>query len=154
MGRRDDSPQPARVKSCPATAQGDEPVNPKGGKKRAQAAARNDEAVAARLLADWIKKITDVELPIATEAKDGVPAVFIGKAAVQAGLKLDDIASASREGVRIVADDKRILIGGQSDAATHKAVCRFLEELGCRYFMDGPLGEVFPRTRTLAPRTS
>lgn len=31
-----------------------------------------------------------------------------------------------------------------------KAVCRFLEELGCRYLMDGPLGEVFPRSTTLS----
>ena len=26
----------------------------------------------------------------------------------------------------------------------------FLEELGCRYFMDGPLGEVYPHTKTLS----
>jgi hypothetical protein len=145
---KDGSPNAVIVTSAPP--ENPQPANPKGGKKRAQTAARNDEAAAARLLADWIKKITDVELPIAAEAKDGVPAIFIGKAAAEAGLKLDDIASASRERVRIIADEKRILIGGQSDAATHKAACRFLEELGCRYFMDGPLGEVFPRTRTLA----
>ena len=30
-----------------------------------------------------------------------------------------------------------------------KAVCRFLEHLGCRYFMDGALGEVFPRSADL-----
>ena len=52
--------------------------------------------------------------------------------------------------VRIVVEENRILIAGQSEAATVKAVCRFLEELGCRYFMDGPLGEVFPRSPDLA----
>src|SRR5205814_5309556 len=84
------------------------------------------------------------------KAVEGATAIYVGKAAVAAGLKLDDIVSASHEGVRIVADDKRVLIGGQSDEATLKAVCRFLEELGCRYLMDGPLGEVFPRSTTLS----
>ena len=51
--------------------------------------------------------------------------------------------------MRIVADGQRVLIAGQSEGATLKAVCRFLEALGCRYLMDGPLGEVFTRTRTL-----
>jgi len=124
------------------------PVKGKGSRKKQ--APENDEALAARTLVEWVKKITAVELPVAEKAADGVPAIYIGKAAVAAGLKLDDIASASREGVRIVADGKRVLIGGQSDEATLKAVCRFLEELGCRYLMDGPLGEVFPRSTTLS----
>ena len=47
------------------------------------------EARAVRVLVEWIKKITDVELPVATEAKPGTPAIYIGKAAIQAGLKLD-----------------------------------------------------------------
>ena len=51
-----------------------------------------------------------------------------------------------------MADDSRVLIAGQNGTATVKAVCRFLEELGCRYFMDTPLGEVYPRTRELVRR--
>jgi hypothetical protein len=124
---------------------------PKGGKKRAPEAAAGGEGQAVRLLVQWVKKITDAELPVADKAGAG-PAIYVGRAAVRAGLKLDDIDSPTREGVRIVVEDKRVLIGGQSDAATVKAVCRFLEELGCRYLMDGPLGEVYPRSRDLAVR--
>ena len=36
-----------------------------------------------------------------------------------------------REGVRVVCDGKRILVAGQNDTATVKAVCRLLEEMGC-----------------------
>jgi len=79
--------------------------------------------------------MTDAELPVADKAKDGVPAIYVGRAAVAAGLKLDDIVSASQEGLRIVADGQRVLIGGQSQGATLKGVCRFLEALGCRYLM-------------------
>ncbi|MCX7006989.1 MAG: hypothetical protein NTY53_07025, partial [Kiritimatiellaeota bacterium] len=75
------------------------------------------------------------------------------RAAEQAGLKPDDIVSASHERVRIVTDERGVLIAGQSETATLKAVCRFLEELGCRYLMDGPLGEVFPRSPTLTVGT-
>jgi hypothetical protein len=120
---------------------------PAKGKKRAE--VLSGEAQAARLLVEWLKKITDAELPVAARAGDG-PTIYVGKAAVRAGLKLDDIDSPTREGVRIAVDDKRVLIGVQSEAATLKAVCRFLEELGCRCFMDTPLGEVFPRSRDLS----
>jgi hypothetical protein len=119
----------------------------RGGRKSGDGGA---DAAAVRVLVDWIKKITDAELPVAAAAPVGRPAIYIGKAALAAGLKLDDIESPSGEGVRIVVDSGRILIAGQNDAATLKAACRFLEALGCRYFMDGPLGEVYPRTATLS----
>jgi hypothetical protein len=121
-----------------------------GGRKRGAEPEGQGETLAVRILVDWVKKITDADLPVAAEPPAGGPAIYVGRAAVQAGLKLDDIQSLSHEGVRIVVDEKRILIAGQSEAATVKAVCRFLETLGCRYFMDGPLGEVYPRTATLA----
>ncbi len=126
------------------------PAPVKGRVPKKKAAPESDEALAVRTLVEWVKKITDVELPVAEAAADGVPAIYVGKAAAAAGLKLDDIASTSHEGIRIVADEKRVLIGGQSEGAKLKAVCRFLEELGCRYLMDGPLGEVFPRSTTLS----
>ena len=133
-----------------ATPREPEPLPAKGKGARKKAAPQNDESLAASTLAEWVKKITDADLPISDKPTDGVPAIYIGRAAVAAGLKLDDIVSPSHEGVRIIVDEKRVLIGGQNDEATLKAVCRFLEELGCRYFMDGPTGEVFPRSRTLA----
>jgi hypothetical protein len=54
--------------------------------------------------------------------KDGQPAVYIGEAAIRAGLKLDDIDSPSREGARIRSAGSRILIAGQTTPATHRAV--------------------------------
>jgi hypothetical protein len=113
-------------------------------------ASDGSETLAVQILVDWLKKITDAELPVAASAPEGRPAIYVGQAAIAAGLKLDDIASPSHEGLRIVADDSRVHIAGQNGAATAKAVCRFLEELGCRYLMDTPLGEVYPRSRNLS----
>ncbi len=115
------------------------------GKKKNVAVA-GDEALAGRLLVEWVKKISDAELPTATTPPKNGPTIYIGQAALDAGLKLDDIVSPTHEGLRIVVEENRVLIAGQTESATAKAVCRFLEQLGCRYFMDGPLGEVFPRS--------
>jgi hypothetical protein len=109
------------------------------------------DAMAAQVLSEWIKKITGAELPIVTAAPKDAAAIYVGAAAVQAGLKLTDIDSPTHEGLRIVCDgQQRILLAGQDGPATVKAACRLLEELGCRYLMDSPLGEVYPRMATLS----
>ena len=124
------------------------PAAAKGSKQKKGVVS--DEEFAVQTLVEWIKKITDAELIVSDKPQENVPAIYIGQAAIDAGLTLNDIASASHEGLRIIADERRVLIAGQSEAATLKAVCRFLEELGCRYLMDTPLGEVFPRSKTLS----
>lgn len=111
---------------------------------------KSDDLAAASVLADWIEKITDVRLEIVGQPHKARPTVYVGTAAIKAGLELNDIDSPTKEGLRIISDGKtKILIGGQNKTSTMKAVCRFLEELGCRYFMDNELGEVYPRSKTL-----
>ncbi len=148
VARPDTAPfaEPSSRKSRSATKT-DAPDRPR---VRAASDPQSDEMLAARTLVDWVKKMTGAELPITNTVPPEGAGVFIGQAAMDAGLKLHDIVSPSREGARIEADGRRILVAGQSEAGTLKAVCRFLEELGCRYFMDGPLGEVYPRRRTLS----
>lgn len=127
----------------------DKTTSPRGKNRKSRRRSDASDAVAAATLAEWIRKITDVELPIVATAQAGKPAIYVGAAAMQAGLKLDDIKSPTREGMKVLCDGRRALLGGQCPTATVKAACRFLEELGCRYFMDHPLGQVYPRTRTL-----
>ena len=142
---RDGKPTACIVSSASAAAVAQPPA--KGAKKPA---LETDEDLAVRTLVDWVKKITDAELPVSNKPMEGLAPIFVGNAARAAGLSLEDISHPGREGLRILAEEKRLLIGGQSEGATLKAVCRFLEELGCRYFMDSPLGEVFPRAQTLS----
>lgn len=136
------------------------------GKVKERGRFATNDAEAAKVLLDWIEKITDVRLPVVAEAPKGKPAIYIGAEAVKAGLKLDDIDSASNEGSRVVVKGNRALIGGQDGRATVKAACRFLEELGCRYYMDTSylarsgaspfkelgeqLGQIYPRTKNLS----
>lgn len=132
----------------------DRPAGPaadgKGRRGKADAGQGGDEE-AARVLVDWIRKITGAGLPVVSEPPpDGGAAIYVGAAAVRAGLSFDDPTGPGREGVRIVVDGRRALVAGPSGAVTLKAACRFLEELGCRYYMDGELGEEYPRTPTLS----
>jgi hypothetical protein len=113
-----------------------------------------DDPGAAGVLVDWIEKMTGATLPVVEQASAGKPAIYVGAAAVKAGLNLSDIDSPTNEGLRIVSDGKsRILIGGQNGTSTMKAACRFLEELGCRFFMDNDLGQVYPRRKTVTVGT-
>ncbi len=120
-----------------------------GRKKRGGGFECNDQT-AAEVLADWIEKMTDVRLEIVSQVQNGRAAIYVGAAATGAGLNLNDIESPTKEGLRIISDgSSKILIGGQNETSTVKAVCRFLEELGCRYFMDNDLGEVYPKKKTI-----
>ncbi|MEY4613246.1 MAG: hypothetical protein RL179_1219, partial [Planctomycetota bacterium] len=58
----------------------------KGKNPRQNVVLKSDEALAVHTLVDWVKKITDAELQITDKPKDGVPAIYIGQAAIKAGL--------------------------------------------------------------------
>ena len=129
------------------------PPIPVANKKRVRGFPANDRS-AAKVLATWIKKISGAELPIVNTAPKGKTPIYIGRAAVEHGLDLSGIKSPSKEGLRILCDGHKLLIGGQNGTATVKAVCRFLEELGCRFFMDHQLGEVYPSLKTITVSNS
>ena len=95
------------------------------GESRAERVPRGfpvNDGAAAQVLTDWIEKITDVELPVAETVPAGRLGIYIGSSAVEAGLELADIPCPTREGMRILSDGDRILIGGQCGTATMKAV--------------------------------
>src|SRR5436190_23060125 len=88
------------------------------------------DAMAAKVLGEWVKKMTAAQLPMAESAPQEGVAIYVGQAAQKAGLKLDDIDSPTHEGLRVVCDGRRILLAGQDATSTVKAACRLLEELG------------------------
>jgi hypothetical protein len=127
-----------------------QPARARAAKNQPKRIGTAGDAMAAQVLAEWIKKITGADIPIATEApKDSTP-IYVGVAAIKVGLKLDDMDSPTHEGLRVFCDGQRILLAGQDDRATVKAACQLLEEIGCRYLMDSPLGEVYPHAATLS----
>src|SRR4051812_49317606 len=99
------------------------PARTRAAKNQPKRASTPSDAMAAQVLAEWIKKITGADIPIATEPpKDSTP-IYVGQAAIKAGLKLDEFDSPTHEGLRVVCDGQRILLAGQDGTATVKAAC-------------------------------
>ncbi len=119
----------------------------RAAQNRKAAAAKLGAGAAAKTIADWVEKMSGARLEIVTEMPKSGNVILIGQPAVDAGLKLDAIQSESHEGLRVKTDGSKILIAGQNPTSTLKAGCRMLEELGCRYVMDHPLGEIYPKTK-------
>lgn len=103
---------------------------------------------AADDLARYIERMSGARLDIVTDPVRGRSAVLLGEPAVKAGLKLTG-PTLWKEAYSIRATDGKLLIAGESDIATRYAVYHFLETLGCRWFMDGELGEVIPSLKTI-----
>jgi hypothetical protein len=54
-----------------------------------------------------------------------------------------------QQGLRIVVDEGGVGLAGESDLATSYAVYTLLDQLGCRWFLPSPLGEVLPESKTV-----
>jgi hypothetical protein len=54
------------------------------------------------------------------------------------------------QGFRLVSGDRGIGLVGESDLATSYAIYTLLDQLGCRWYIPGPLGEVLPALKTIA----
>lgn len=121
------------------------PVDPNDTKRRS--APKPPAGEAATLLQEWVKLMSGATLPIATEPSATGINIYVGTAAITAGLDLSGIQSESREGIRIKADDRNVYLGSQQDGhAATRAVGRFLEtEFGCRYFSTKEWGRVYPK---------
>src|SRR5262249_25432282 len=54
------------------------------------------------------------------------------------------------QGFRIVANEMGVGLAGESDLGTSYAIYTLLDQLGCRWYMPGTLGEVLPELKTIA----
>jgi len=120
------------------------------GQPAATIVAQTADIGAANLLQEWVKLMSGAELTITNQAVAKGVNIYVGQAAVAAGLKLADIKSRSHEGLRVKCDGKDVRMAGQNGRATFRAVARFLEEeFGCRFFDYTALGKIYPDLKTL-----
>jgi hypothetical protein len=78
---KDGQPQAVIVITAQAAAQ----IRPAGR------GLQKNEGIAAQVLAEWVKKMSGAELPIVQAPPAEGAAIYVGQAAVQAGLTLDDV---------------------------------------------------------------
>lgn len=109
-----------------------------------------DVRTAAEEICTYLEKMSGARLDI--RESDSVPAnqpaIMLDSIAIKSGLKLL-APTRSKEAYSIRTDGRHVLIGGESPTTTLYAAYHFLETLGCRWFMEGELGEVVPSTKTI-----
>jgi len=114
------------------------------------------EKEAARLVVEYIEKITGATLPIVKESKQigNHPRIIIGRNNLQSksGITVRQGGYPVREQVIIkrVGNDL-YLLGNDSYSydGTYIAACMLLEHFGVRWYWPGEVGEVVPRRKTL-----
>ena len=101
-------------------------------------------------LAAVLKKMTGREVPVVTgPAPAGKTPIFIGSSA-QAVFGPVGASAPFQQGMRVVVDaGKGVGLYGESMLADSYAVYTFLDQLGCRWFMPGELGEIIPQKAEL-----
>jgi len=109
---------------------------------RSEAAKR-----AAGELVQFIERISGAKLPVVQQLPDG-PAIWLGIA--NDCPRLGEIPKLKPEGFLISCDGvKRLWLMAKDDPALGHVVHAFLEKLGCRWYMPGPIGENIPKKPTI-----
>lgn len=127
------------------------------------AQANEYEQLAAKELAGIVEKMSGARLEsvavpdgkaeeVAREAKGrGQTVVLLGRSALPAVEKDLGAAAGTRGAFVLKAENDAVLIAGP-DEGVYYGVIELLEQLGCRWFMPGDLGEVVPPLKTVAVR--
>lgn len=109
---------------------------------------------AAEDLAATIKQISGAEMVLKVAEKEGKPgddtaAIVVGELAKQLGMTPPP-KTLSGDGYRLQLKGQHLLLAGETPAATFFATSHLLEQFGCRWFIDNPIGTVIPSLKTLA----
>lgn len=115
--------------------------------------AGDDEVLAVSELVEFIEKISGAELPVVRPAAgaalpDGKRILLGTELARAAGLG-DEIDALEPHGFLIRTRPDHLIIAGRTARGTLYGVYELLEQLGCRWIMPGPFGEIIPQQETL-----
>jgi len=111
--------------------------------------ASETEKTAAKELQKYLKEITGLAYPVATDdtKKAGKQEILIGKTNREKGSPAVDREALGSDGYQIFRSGKRIVIAGGGERGTLYGVYTFLESLGCRFFAVGV--ETVPKKETI-----
>jgi hypothetical protein len=102
-------------------------------------------------LADILERISGARVDIVWgKPKDGekrLP-ILIGELAAESFGKPQQ-SYPYQQGFRILVSSKGVGLAGESDLATSYAIYTLLHDLGCRWYMPSPMGEVLPEMKTV-----
>lgn len=118
------------------------------------AEAPKDVQDAAAELARVLEKMSGARLPVDTLAAGAsvdkaVTAIVLGAPAEALGVKMEKKSRAG-DGFRYKVQGSQLLLVGESPSGVYTGAMRFLESLGCGWYVPGPLGEVIPAVKRVA----
>lgn len=94
-------------------------------------------------------KLSVEQLPDTKSFRRDVPGIVLGSLAEAAGVKTEEVSRA-RDGFRYKVAGHQLLIVGESPSGVYTGAIRWLESLGCGWYVPGDVGEVIPRKTTVA----
>ncbi len=92
-------------------------------------------------------KLSVEQLPDTKSFRRDVPGIVLGSLAEAAGVKTEEVSRA-RDGFRYKVAGHQLLIAGESPSGVYTGAIRWLESLGCGWYVPGDVGEVIPRKRS------
>ncbi len=112
--------------------------------------APEEERTAAADLARYLQRMSGADVPVIAGENTGPPPmwIYVGKEFAEDERLLQQ-AAASESGFVILVRPNEIRLAGTSPRATAYAVYHLLEQLGCRWFMPGEIGQVVPGMPTV-----
>ena len=121
-------------------------LNPESNRRRLRESVKDLAAILERISAAKVEIVAGP--PAATESR--LP-ILIGELASE---KYGKPAKPYpyQQGLRIVVGAKGIGLIGESDLATSYAIYTLLDQLGCRWYMPSPMGEVLPALKIVTVR--
>ncbi len=103
-------------------------------------------------LSHYLGLIGSAQVPVLTDAaalpKGALP-ILIGEVA-QDRFGACAVDAPGQQGLRVLVSQDAIALYGQSDLAASYAIYEVLDQLGCRWYFPGEMGEVIPRTGQVA----
>lgn len=115
------------------------------------ASATATEAFASGELSRYLGEMLGKEIPVRKSCQEGEYPLRVGRACsaeLTTGFS-KHIASIEHDAFAIRQREDGTDLAGNSDRATLYAAYEFLEQLGCRWFFPGKLGECVPRLKSL-----
>lgn len=115
--------------------------------------AGDDEVLAADELVEFVEKMSGAGLPVVRPGAgethpDGIRILLGTELARAAGLDAE-IDALDPHGFLIRTGPGQVIVAGKTARGTLYGVYELLEQLGCRWIMPGPFGEIIPERETL-----
>ena len=114
---------------------------------------QDEEVLAAEELRSILERMSGAKLTVERAQGNALPqgpAILIGATFARAAGFGERIDKLDKDGLLCAVKGEHLVLSGRRARGTLFAAYEFLEELGCRWVMPGPFGEIYPLLQTIS----